>query len=123
MNSDLVLSRVPVMKVGMLIRRPVHEVFEAIADPSITTKFWYTKSNGRMVEGADLVWEWEMYGVSSSVSVKTVQDDQRISFTWSGYSPENPTTVEFAFTPRQDDATYVEIRESGFTGDGDTVAW
>jgi len=110
------------MNVGMLIRRPAHEVFEAIADPSVTTKLWYTKSTGRMTEGADLVWEWEMYGVSSNVTVKTVQDDRRIAFTWSGYVPENPTTVVFDFTAREDGTTYVEVTESGFTGDSDTVA-
>jgi len=42
-----------------------HRVFEALADPSITTRFWYTKSSGRMEEGAELTDEWEMYGVSS----------------------------------------------------------
>lgn len=34
----------------MLIRKPVKEVFEAIINPEITTKFWFTGSNGRLDE-------------------------------------------------------------------------
>ena len=33
----------PVVKEEMLIRKPVHEVFEAFINPDITTKFWFTK--------------------------------------------------------------------------------
>ena len=40
----------PVMsKTAMLIRRPVADVFEAFINPDITTKFWFTKSSGRLV--------------------------------------------------------------------------
>jgi uncharacterized protein YndB with AHSA1/START domain len=33
-------------KAEMLIRRPVAEVFEAFVDPAVTTRFWFTKSEG-----------------------------------------------------------------------------
>ena len=33
-------------KAGMLIRRPVKDVFEAFVDPKITTKFWFTRAAG-----------------------------------------------------------------------------
>lgn len=76
----LQLTKAPPADTGLLIRRSPHDVFEALADPSITTRFWYTKSTGRMVEGAELTWEWEMYGVSGKVWVKEVQADRRIRF-------------------------------------------
>lgn len=41
---NLQLTQVPVAKTGMLIRKPVAEVFEAFIDPNITTKFWFTRS-------------------------------------------------------------------------------
>src|SRR5262245_30422602 len=56
------LTKSPSVNTGMLIRRCPHDVFEALADPAITTRFWYTKSSGRMEQGAELTWEWEMYG-------------------------------------------------------------
>ncbi|HEX7027851.1 MAG TPA: polyketide cyclase, partial [Gammaproteobacteria bacterium] len=60
----------PVVEVQMLIRRPVAEVFEAFVNPDITTRFWFTKSSGRLEPGAQVRWDWEMYGVFATVSVK-----------------------------------------------------
>jgi len=105
----------------MLIRRPPHDVFEALADPKNTTRFWYTKSSGRMTEGADLVWKWEMYGATGHVRVVKVERDQLIQFFWDGYDPSKPTTVEFIFSPHENDTTYLVITETGFSGDADTM--
>jgi uncharacterized protein YndB with AHSA1/START domain len=114
------LTKPPSVEVGVLVRRPPHEVFEALADPSITTRFWFTKSTGRMAEGAELTWEWEMYRASGRVWVKEVQADRRIRFTWDGYDPSHPTTVEFQFIPYENDTTYLQVTETGFTGSADT---
>ncbi len=114
------LTKAPSVDVGLLIRRSPHDVFEALADPSITTRFWYTKSTGRMVEGTELTWEWEMYDASGKVWVREVEADRRIRFSWENYDPSQPTTVEFQFIPYENDTTYVRITETGFTGDADT---
>ena len=118
---SLELTSVPSVKVGMLIRRPPAEPFQAIVDPAVTSKIWYTKSSGKMTPGAQLTWEWEMYGVSSQVCVQEVEADRRVRFTWSGYTPEHPTTVEFCFLPMPGDTTYVQVTETGFTGTGDEL--
>ncbi|MEO3876223.1 SRPBCC family protein [Nonomuraea sp. B12E4] len=120
-TGKLEISAVPEAKAGMLIRRRPAEVFQAIVDPEITTKIWYTKSSGNMTPGAELLWEWEMYGASSRVVVKEVEENSRILFTWSGYTPDNPTTVEFRFISASGGTTYVQVTESGFTGSGDEV--
>lgn len=54
----------PVVKVEMLIRKPVHEVFEAFINPGITSKFWFTKGSGRLEAGTRVQWEWAMYGAT-----------------------------------------------------------
>ncbi len=120
-EGTLELTKVPSVKVGMRIRRTPDDVFQAIVDPDITSKIWYTKSSGKITPGAELVWEWEMYGVSSRVSVREIEENSRVIFTWSGYTPDNPTTVEFRFIPMASDTTYVEVSESGFTGTGDEL--
>jgi hypothetical protein len=33
----------PEMSVGMLIRRPIEEPFEAFVNPDVTTRFWHTE--------------------------------------------------------------------------------
>jgi uncharacterized protein YndB with AHSA1/START domain len=103
----------------MLIRRPARDVFAALTDPALTTRFWFTKSSGPVTHGAELTWTWEMYGVSSAVSVTDVEQDRLLRFTWSGYDPAHPTTVEFRFVPWAE-GTYVQVTETGFSGGGDT---
>jgi uncharacterized protein YndB with AHSA1/START domain len=117
--DTLQLTRVPITKTGMLIRKPVAEVFEAFINPQITTKFWFTKSSGRLEDGAQVQWDWEMYEISIPVSVKAIEPNKRIVITWPGYS--SLTTVEWEFDPQMDGTTFVRITESGFTGDGDEL--
>lgn len=104
----------------MLIRKPVHEVFEAFVDPAITTRFWFTKSSGKLAPGAQVRWEWEMYGASTEVTVQAFEQDQRLLIEWSGY--DAPNTVEWRFTAPTADTTFVSITNSGFSGDAEAVA-
>jgi uncharacterized protein YndB with AHSA1/START domain len=71
--EDLRLTQVPVARTGMLIRRPVAEVFDAFVDPETITRFWFTRSSGRLEAGKQVQWDWEMYGISIQVSVKAVE--------------------------------------------------
>jgi len=113
------LTRTPVAKAEMLIRKPVAQVFEAFIDPAITAKFWFTKGSGRLEPGKQVQWEWEMYNASAQVNVKVVEQNKRILIEWPGYS--GLTIVEWIFTPLSDDTTFVSITEAGFSGDGDEV--
>jgi uncharacterized protein YndB with AHSA1/START domain len=114
------LTRPPASKAEMLIRKPVAEVFEAFIDPAITSNFWFTQGSGRLEAGKEIQWEWEMYNISIAVSVKALEENRRILIEWPGYSA--PSIVEWTFTPHGDHATFVSISESGFRGDGDSIA-
>jgi uncharacterized protein YndB with AHSA1/START domain len=116
---DLRLTRIPTVHVGMVVRRPPTEVFAAFADPAITTRFWFTRSTGRVEHGARLHWVWDQHGVSTDVTVRDVEPGRRIVFDW---DDENPRTVELLFTPHGDTATHVVVTESGLRGSGDEVA-
>lgn len=113
------LEQGPTTKAAMLIRKPVAEVFDAFVNPAITTKFWFTRSSGKLEAGKQAQWDWEMYGISISVTVKTVVPNKRIVIEWPGY--KTPTTVEWVFAPQEDGTTFVSITESGFTGEGDEL--
>lgn len=103
---------VPTVSAQMLIRRPVGDVFEAFANPEITTKFWFTKSSGRLEPGAYVRWEWEMFGVGSDVRVVAIEPEKRILIEWD----DPPCPVEWLFEPRGDQATLVRIANWGFRG-------
>jgi uncharacterized protein YndB with AHSA1/START domain len=113
------ITHTPVTKTGMLIRKPVAEVFEAFVNPDITTHFWFTKSSGRLEAGKEVQWTWEMYDATIAVTAKVVDPNQRIVIEWPGYSGQ--TWVEWTFVPQDDEATFVTITESGFTGNGDEL--
>ncbi|MEE3920473.1 SRPBCC domain-containing protein [Micromonospora sp. BRA006-A] len=57
-----------------------------------------------------------MYGVSTVVTVKEVEENRRILAEW---DPESPTQVEWRFLPGADDTTLVRITETGFAGTAD----
>jgi uncharacterized protein YndB with AHSA1/START domain len=117
--NNFQLTHIPVAKAEMLIRKPVAEVFEAFINPEITTRFWFTKSSGRLDAGKQVTWTWEMYNASSQVTVREVEQNKRILIEWSGYG--SPNTVEWIFTPYGNDATFVSITNAGFSGDGDEL--
>jgi uncharacterized protein YndB with AHSA1/START domain len=83
----------------------------------VATRFWFTKSGGRLEAGKDVRWDWEMYGACALVSVKLVDPNARIIVEWG----DPPRTVEWLFAPRADDTTLVSISERGFRGDDDEV--
>lgn len=116
------LQKAPAVKVQMLIRRPAAEVFEAFVDPAITTKFWFTRSTGRLEPGRKVRWDWEMYGASAMVSVKAVEQGKRILIEWPD-AHGGPCPVEWTFASHGADATLVTISNGGFSGsDDDQVA-
>ena len=110
------LDHAPVVKADMLIHSPVEEVFEAFINPEITTKFWFTKSSGRLEEGKRVRWEWEMYGVSDDIYVKEIKRNKLIRI-----ESSDSTITEWEFTPRTENKTFVSIIHSGFTGNGDDM--
>lgn len=106
----------PAGETGMLIRKPVTEVFQAFVDPAITTKFWFTKSTGRLEKGKTVHWTWEMYNVTSLVEVVDLVPNARIEIEWGAEGKER-TRAEWTFRPMGDRGTFVQIVMDGFHGD------
>jgi uncharacterized protein YndB with AHSA1/START domain len=105
----------------MLIRKPARDVFRAIVDPAVTTKFWFTKSSGVLANGQRVRWDWEMYGVFAEVDVKELVVDERVVIEW-GAPGQPKTTVAWSLAPRTQ-GTFVTVVQSGFRGsDAEIVA-
>jgi uncharacterized protein YndB with AHSA1/START domain len=102
----------PVARTHMLIRRPVAQVYRAFIDPAITSRFWFSRGSGPLEAGRTVTWWWDMYGFSAQARVTALEPDRRIALEW-------PTPVEWVFSPRGDDATFVTITAGGFTGTHD----
>ena len=109
----------PIAKAQLLIRKPVAEVFEALIDPAITSRFWFSKGSDRLETGKRIRWDWEMYGHHTYVDVKAIEPNKRILIEWNG--PENPTDVEWTFEDKGDDTTFVVVKYWGFNGTDDEL--
>jgi uncharacterized protein YndB with AHSA1/START domain len=113
------------------ISRPVHEVFEAVADPDQLSNYFTTGgAQGRLEEGATVTWDFHDFPGAFPVRVVEVVPDKRIVLTWAaadgdplegGGSPAvtdagYDTIVTMTFRPVDGDPgrTLVEIAEEGW---------
>lgn len=103
----------------MMIRAPAAKVFEAFADPAVTTKFWFSKSSGPLKAGETVRWDWEMYGTADDVHVRAIEADRSIIFDWGGQG--NLSRVEMIFSALDNGQTFAEVTNSGFHGDAESV--
>jgi uncharacterized protein YndB with AHSA1/START domain len=101
----------------MLIRRPAAQVFEAFIDPAITTNFWFTKASDKLQINKPVTWQWEMYGVWTTVNVKELIPGEKLVFAWG----DPRTIVEFSFERLNNDSTYVTVMEWGYAATGDEL--
>jgi len=113
------LIPVPFAKAEMLIRKPVEEVFEAFINPEVTTRFWFTKSSGRLSENKRVEWTWEMYDHTELVNVKSIEPNTKIVIEWGDKA--KTSTVEWTFKSLGETGTFVSIVDSGFKGNTDEI--
>ncbi len=108
------LEQAAIARTGMLVRKPIAEVFEAFVDPAITSQFWFTHGSARLAVGQRVTWSWEMFGASAEVLVTELERDRRIVIEWDGYTGRTRVEWQFAALP---EGTFVSVAESGWTGD------
>ena len=109
-------------RVSAHIARPVHEVFEAVADPDKLSQYFTTGgARGRLEEGATVTWDFHDFPGAFPVHVIEVVPDERIVLEWQVNEPESDgpaynTTVTMSFKPVGGDAnrTLVEVAEEGW---------
>jgi uncharacterized protein YndB with AHSA1/START domain len=116
-------------RVAARISRPVHEVFEAVADPDKLSHYFTTGgARGRLETGKTVTWDFHDFPGAFPVQVIEVEPDRKIVLEWKANEGEPPnveggemksvdynTTVTMTFTPLDDDTrTMVEIEEKGW---------
>jgi uncharacterized protein YndB with AHSA1/START domain len=100
------------------IARPVHDVFEAVADPDTLSRYFTTNgAKGRLETGATVVWDFADFPGAFPVHVVDVEPDRRIVLRWEaadGGDDPYETTVTMEFEPLDDGRTLVTISEAGW---------
>ena len=115
-------------RVAARIDRPVHDVFEAVADPAQLSHYFTTGgAQGRLETGATVTWDFHDFPGAFPVEVIEVVTDERIVLEWKANEGEPPnveggamtelgynTTVTMTFKALEDGRTLVEIAEDGW---------
>lgn|SRR5688500_15556900 len=102
------------------IAKPVHEVFEAVADPKQLSHYFTTGgAEGRLATGATVTWDFHDFPGAFPVNVVEVVDDEKIVLRWDAAPDDDPaglyqTTVTMTFEGLEDGRTLVRIHEAGF---------
>src|SRR6185295_14729614 len=78
-------------RVAARIAKPVHEVFEAVADPAQLSHYFTTGgAEGRLETGATVTWDFHDFPGAFPVQVVEVVPDQRIVLEWKANEGEPP---------------------------------
>jgi uncharacterized protein YndB with AHSA1/START domain len=106
-------------KVSGRISRPVHDVFEAVADPEQLSGYFTTGgAKGRLETGTTVVWDFADFPGAFPVHVVEVEQDRRIVLRWAaavdGEDEPYETTVTIEFEPLDERRTLVTIAEEGW---------
>jgi uncharacterized protein YndB with AHSA1/START domain len=104
-------------RVFAYISKPVHEVFEAVADPAKLSQYFTTGgAKGRLETGATVTWDFHDFPGAFPVWVQEVVPDERIVLEWKANEPDTDyrVTVTMTFKPTDDGRTMVEIAEEGW---------
>ncbi|MFM5917491.1 MAG: SRPBCC domain-containing protein [Novosphingobium sp.] len=103
--------------VSARIARPVHDVFEAVADPAQLSGYFTTGGAvGRLETGSTVTWDFADFPGAFPVEVVEVVTDELIRLRWGTAERGNARTeVLMEFKPLDDGArTLVTITESGW---------
>jgi uncharacterized protein YndB with AHSA1/START domain len=106
-------------RVSGRVARPVHDVFEAVADPDQLSHYFTTAgAKGRLTTGATVIWDFADYPGAFPVHVVDVEPDRRIVLRWQaadGSAEAGETTVTIEFEQLDEGRrTLVTIAEEGW---------
>lgn len=113
------------------ISRPVHEVFEAVANPASLSQYFTTGgAKGRLETGAVVTWDFHDFPGAFPVDVIEVEQDKKIVLRWAASenvvdpAADRPhqTTVTMTFEPLEDERTLVQISEYGWRTSEEALA-
>lgn len=115
-------------RVAARIAKPVHKVFEAVANPAQLSEYFTTGgAQGRLETGATVTWDFHDFPGAFPVYVIEVVANEKIVLEWQASEGEAPnvadgeltdadyrTRVTMSFTGLDDGRTLVEIAEEGW---------
>jgi len=107
----------PTFNVFIIVNRPRHDVFEAVADPKQLSSYFTTGgASARPEQGQTVMWDFADFPGAFPVQVTEVVPDEKIAFDWKANEPGADYQIEvtFRFTDVEAGRTKVEVEEAGW---------
>jgi uncharacterized protein YndB with AHSA1/START domain len=109
----------PTFRVFIIVNRPRHDVFEAVADPKELSHYFTTGgATGRLETGATVTWDFADFPGAFPVEVTDVVANEKIVFEWKANEPDTDYQVEvtmrFSDVEGDSSRTKVEVEERGW---------
>ncbi len=111
------------IKCVLKMLKPVHDVFEAIVDPSKMSNYFISKSSGRMEQGKTVTWQFPEFDMEFPVRVHEIEPDKFISYSWDNAEDGTATTVEMVLKSMNNNETFVSITEKSRDNDEQGIKW
>ena len=108
---------VPTYSVFIIVGRPRHDVFEAVADPGQLSSYFTTGgASDRLEQGRTVMWDFADFPGAFPVEVTEVVPDEMIGFSWEAHDSDADygLQVRIRFSDVGDSRTKVEIEEAGW---------
>lgn len=105
-------------KASIGIQKSVNTVFNAIINPEIMQHFFISKGSGKLVQNANVEWQFPEFDGKFSVSVKEIIQDKKIVLVWDPQS-----VVEINLEPKNENETVVKVTETGHKSNAEGISW
>jgi uncharacterized protein YndB with AHSA1/START domain len=109
------------IKTALQILKPVNDVFEAIVDPDKMSKYFISKSSGRMEDGKQLMWKFPEFDMEFPIRVGKIERDKYISYSWDVDGIE--LLVEMTLKPHGNNSTVITVTENSRNIDEAGIKW
>jgi len=109
------------IKAALQILKSAQDVFEAIVEPTKMSNYFISKSNGKMEEGKQIVWQFPEFDMSFPIRVGKIEKNRYISYYWTIDGIE--LFVEITLTPKDSKTTIVTITEKSRNNDEAGIKW
>jgi uncharacterized protein YndB with AHSA1/START domain len=120
-TSAIMTNQILGIKAALQILKPVNEVFEAIIDPDKMSKYFISKSSGRMEEGKQVMWKFPEFDMEFPIRVGNIERNKYISYSWDVDGME--LLVEITLKPHGNNSTVITVTENGRNNDEAGIKW
>lgn len=105
-------------KAALQIQKTVDEVFNAIVNPDIMSKYFISESTGPLEPGKEVFWKFPEFPDKYPVKGGSIEKNRSVSFIW-----DDVIVVTINLEEQDDKSTLVKVTEDGKDFSEENLKW